>query len=304
MAYGSISLEKRIKDNIKNYSLGQLLDTTLIQRQLDQISALTGAEILVTRRHGEPVVIVGEWSSQPVDVIANPGIKLKVVGRTISHIYYRVKEEPEKTESLINALLDSWQRWAENTYLYKETDQYVAELEFKVEEELKRKKGGNKLDALTGTLTYTYFRSRMNVLDRSQTAPVAAICVNINDWKLAKDHYGDEESNRLIQIVANILMEEAKPEYVIGRVDGDVFNIMIPMPHEGEAQAYALSIQERCNAYEDSKLTPSIAVGIAIKENVEEELINVFSDAEYEMLENKMSIKSSQVYQNRLKRNL
>lgn len=304
MAYGSISLEKRIKDNIKNYSLGQLLDMAVIQKQLDHTAMLTGVEVLITRRHGEPVIIVGEWPQQTVDVIADPGKKLKVMGRTIGHVYYRLKEENKKAEDFLDVLMESWEEWAESTYLYKETDQYVSELQFQTEEELKRKKEGNKLDALTGTLTHTYFRSRMKVLDRSKTAPIAAICVNINDWKVVNDNYGDEESDRLIQIVATILMEEGKPEYVIGRVDGDVFNVMIPMPYEGEAENYASHIQERCNAYIDSHLTPSIAVGIAVKENVEEELPQVFSDAEYEMLENKMKIKNSEEYQKRLRKNL
>lgn len=304
MAYGSISLEKRIKENIKNYSLGQLLDIAVIQKQLDQVAELTGAEILITRRHGEPVVIIGDWPESTMDVVADPGTKIKVMGRTVSHVYYKVKEKEEVTETLLSALIESWQSWAENTYLYKETDQYVTELQFQAEEELNRKKEGNRLDALTGTLTHTYFRSRMKVLDRSQTAPVAAICVNINDWKYANDNYGDEESDRLIQIIANILKENAKPEYIIGRVDGDVFNIMIPMPEEQEAQEYSSKIQDECNSYVDEKLSPSVAIGIAMKENVEEELLQVFSDAEYEMLENKMQIKSSEDYQNRLKKNL
>lgn len=46
MAYGSISLEKRIKDNIKNYSLGQLLDMAVIQKQLDHAAMLTGLSLI------------------------------------------------------------------------------------------------------------------------------------------------------------------------------------------------------------------------------------------------------------------
>ena len=47
--------------------------------------------------------------------------------------------------------------------------------------------------------------------------------MNINDWKFVNENYGDEESDRLIKTVAGILKQEAKPEYVMGRVDGDVF---------------------------------------------------------------------------------
>lgn len=304
MAFGSVSLEKRIKNNVKNYSLGQLLDLPIVQKQLESLYDLTGAEFLLTRRHGEAVVIVGDWTDEVMDVAADPGINICIEGRTMGHFYYRTKEKNEVVDTMVNSLLDSWKLLAEQTYLYKETDQYVYEVQFKAEEELNRKVEGVKTDPLTGVLTHTYFRSRMKVLDRSQVAPIAALCININDWKFANDHFGDEESDRLIRIIANILQKEAKPEYVIGRVDGDVFNVMIPMPEDGEAESYAKAIQNACNEYVDKCLAPSIAVGIAVKENVEEFLAQVFSDAEYEMFENKMNMKKAPGYQERLRKSL
>lgn len=305
MAYGSVSLEKRIKNNVKNYSLGQLLDLTIVQKQLENLAELTGAEFLLTRRHGEVVILIGEWSDDVKDVTADPGINIRIEGRTMGHFYYRVGDDKKEImDAMVMSLLDSWKLWAEQTYLYKETDQYVYEVQFQAEEELNRKVEGVRTDPLTGVLTHTYFRSRMKVLDRSQVAPIAAICININDWKFANDNFGDEESDRLIRIIANILQKEAKPEYVIGRVDGDVFNVMIPMPEEGEAESYARAIQNACNEYVDKCLAPSVAVGIAFKENVEEFLSQVFSDAEYEMFENKMNMKKAPGYQERLRRGL
>ena len=304
MAYGSVSLEKRIKNNVKNYSLGQLLDLPIVQKELESLYALTGTEFLFTRRHGEVVVLIGDWGADAVDVIADPGIKFQVAGRTIGHFYYKMKEQSEVVENMIFSLLDNWKLWAEQTYLYKETDQFVYEVQFRAEEELNRKAEGVRTDALTGVLTHTYFRSRMKVLDRSQVAPIAALCININDWKFANDHFGDEESDRLIRIIANILQKEAKPEYVIGRVDGDVFNVMIPMPEDGEAVEYARAVQNACNEYVDKCLAPSVAIGIAVKENVEEFLSQVFSDAEYEMFENKMNMKKAPGYQERLRKGI
>ena len=118
------------------------------------------------------------------------------------------------------------------------------------------------------------------------------------------ENYGVEESDRLIRIVADILKEKAKPEYLIGRVDGDVFNVMIPMPEGEEAQEYMQEIQNACEEYEDDKLAPSIAVGIAMKTNVEEVMLQIFSDAEYEMFENKMMLKQQKGYRERLEKGL
>lgn len=304
MGYGSSSLEKRIKENIKNYTLGQLLDMPVVQKQLETLAALTGAEFLLTRRHGEPICIVGDWPEEPVDVMKDQGIRIRVNDRTVGHFYYRTDKEAALVETMVEAMVESWQFWAEANYLYKETDQYVDELSLQVEEELNQKTRGTKLDALTGTLNHTYFHSRMKVMDRSQVAPVAALCVNINDWRFANDHFGVEESDRLIRIVADILKKLAKPEYLIGRVDGDVFNVVIPIPQEDEAKRYMESIQKACEEYEDPRLAPSVAVGIAMRYNVEESMEQVFSDAEYEMFENKMRLKQAKGYQERLSKGL
>ena len=63
-------------------------------------------------------------------------------------------------------------------------------------------------------------------------------------------------------------------------------------------------IQKRCNDYVDTKLTPSVAVGLMYKSNVEEKLEDVFADAEYRMFENKFEIKQDPTYQARLHKNV
>ena len=90
----------------------------------------------------------------------------------------------------------------------------------------------------------------------------------------------------------------------MGRVDGDVFNVIIPMPEDGEAEEYSKAVQNACDAFEDEHLAPSVATGVAYKTNVEASMESVFSDAEVEMLENKIFIKNSEEYCNRLKKKL
>ena len=65
----------------------------------------------------------------------------------------------------------------------------------------------------------------MKQLTRSEVVPAAAICVNINDWRFFDNNFGEEESDRLIITVANILKEKLEEcgidNAVIGRVEGD-----------------------------------------------------------------------------------
>ena len=176
--------------------------------------------------------------------------------------------------------------------------EYMEELEGK--DEAKQKEQSSRMDELTGVFANDYFEKRMQIVDRSEVVPVAVIEININDWKYANDHYGDEESDRLIRIIADIVREEANPYFVIGRIDGDVFGVLIPMVEEGEAEDYARRIKERCVNYEDEKLAPSVAIGIVYKNNIEQSVQDLFSDAQYEMFEDKLAMKQAPGYRERL----
>lgn len=308
MAYGSISLEKRIKDNIKNYGLSSLVDTDRMSEQLEILHKLSGVEILVTDRHGEKMISLGNFASFHPDVDNDPGHKLRVCNRTIAHIYLRYDNVDDVNIPMLSTFLDklieTYESVGEQTYLHKETAVYADELESKLEKETYQAKHGEKNDELTGVLNRTYFENRLKIVDRSQIAPVSAICININDWKFVNDNYGDDESDRLIRIIAGIISKNAKPEYIIGRVDGDVFNVLIPMPEDGETESYCSAVKAECEHYKDARLAPSVAIGHVLKENVEESLTDKLADAEYEMFEDKLAMKNAPGYRKRLEKGL
>ena len=308
MAYGSISLEKRLKDNIKNYSLSSLLDTNRMSDQFELLHTLSGVEILVTDRHGEKLISHGNFASFHPDVDNEPGLKLKVANRTVAHIYLRYDNVDDVNLSMVSTflekLIETYVSVGEQTYLHKETAIYADELESKLEKETYQAKHGEKNDELTGVLNRTYFENRLKIVDRSQIAPVSAICININDWKFVNDNYGDDESDRLIRVIADIISKNAKPEYIIGRVDGDVFNVLIPMPEDGESERYCAAVKTACERYEDARLAPSVAIGSVLKENVEESLNDKLADAEYVMFEDKLAMKNAPGYRKRLEKGL
>ena len=308
MAYGSISLEKRLKDNIKNYGLSSLLDTDRMSEQLEILHKLSGVEILVTDRHGEKMISFGNFASFHPDVVNDPGNKLRVANRTIAHIYLLYDNVDDVNLPMISTflekLIETYESVGEQTYLHKETAVYADELEEKLEKESYQAKHGEKNDELTGVLNRTYFENRLKIVDRSQIAPVSAICININDWKFVNDNYGDDESDRLIRVIADIISKNAKPEYIIGRVDGDVFNVLIPMPEDGESDAYCAAVKTACERYEDARLAPSVAIGSVLKENVEESLTDKLADAEYVMFEDKLAMKNAPGYRKRLEKGL
>ncbi|MBQ8598378.1 MAG: diguanylate cyclase [Lachnospiraceae bacterium] len=308
MGYKAIPYEKRIKENIRNYALSNLYNMETVKRHLENLAGILEINILLTDRHGEKEIVIGDsFLGFYPDVVNEPGRKLRVQNRTVGHLYIRplsdacdmrlIDEMADSTLELLAAL-------GEEAYLHREDSIYLEELEKQLEERKQLTTRNEKEDVLTGVFHKLYFENRMKIIDRSEVVPVAVLNVNINDWKFVNDNFGDEESDRLIKTVAEILKEEAKPYFVIGRIDGDVFGVLIPMAEEGEAESYGARIQDRCFTYEDPILAPSVAVGIVYKTNIEETLEDKLSDAEYEMFDNKFEIKNSPGYRERLQKGL
>ena len=308
MGYDSIPYEKRVKENIRNYSLGNLYDMEIMKSYLSNLAQVLEINILLTDRHGEKEVVIGDsFLGFHPDVVNDPGRKIRVQNHTVGHLYINPLNK-NRDERLIGEMVDEtvqlFARLGEEAYLRRESSIYLEELEKQLADKQRAVEANEREDVLTGVFNKLYFDNKMKVIDRSEVVPIAVLNVNINDWKFVNDHYGDEESDRLIAVVAGILKEEANPYFVIGRIDGDVFGVLIPMAEEGEAEDYAKRIQDKCLAYEDPRLAPSVAVGIVYKTNVEETLEAKLSDAEYEMFDNKFEIKNAPGYRGRLQKGI
>ena len=306
MAYKTIPFEKRIKDNIKNYAPDKLFPVENLTEYFKAFTKACGVEILLTDRHGERLISTGDFSNFNGDVVANPGRKVRVCDRTVGHLYCRFDDVEDSGKVIFDLMLDQLvallERLGEQTYLFTESSLYIDELENKEKTQQQIRIHSEKLDPLTGVFNKLYFEKRMGIIDRAEIIPVGVVNININDWKYVNDHFGDEESDRLIRLVANIIRTESKAEYVVGRVDGDVFVTLIPMAEDNEAEEFARRVQAACLASEDAILSPSVACGVIYKSNVEQHLEDLLSDAEYEMFRNKLEIKNAPGYRERLEK--
>ena len=300
MQYQKGTLEVRLNSHIKDYDFHRLYEKDKVCSMAAAICDALNLEMLLTDRKGKTVYLCGNMAENP-DVDKNAGIKIRVYDRTIAHLYVDYTNssvEEKKAEAVVHNFADMLVSLGNELYFHKEAGMYIDD------HHKSKTVQSDKEDALTGVMSQSYFEHRMQIIDRSEVVPVAAIVFNINDWKVANDNFGDEESDRLIATIADIIKENAKPEYIIGRVDGDVFNVIIPMPEDDEAEEYSKAVQCACDTFEDEHLAPSVACGVAYKTNVETSMESAFSDAEVEMLENKISIKNSKEYCNRLKKKL
>ena len=279
--------------------LKEYLPLSLIEDQLSLISQLMPVKILLFDSQGNIVVSAG-WKDN-AEMSAHKqegGTPIAIHGKKIGVLFWKTGDNVYDKDKI--------NRFMSNLALQY---QYIIEGKKEEQNELTKDYGhrvvmnGNKEDSLTGVFENEYFMNRVRVIDRAGVVPVALVCVNINDWRYANIHFGDEESDRLIAIVGSVLRENAKPEYVIGRTDGDVFHVVIPMVEENEEIEFINKVQTACDTYEDQILSPSVACGALVKYNVEQHLEEMFDDVQYCMFENKLEMKNNPEYRKRLTRN-
>lgn len=307
-----IAFTERVNQNSKNYFPRDLFDLEAAGAFLGSMNAIFGLDTLMTDRHGAILMVHGNFDGFEPDVKNRPGNKIRVMERTVCHIYARYENVAEDKKEEVKALLDAYIKTLEGfsakSYMASEQAVYIDELEQQVEKDAYQAKYSVQNDPLTGVLNRNYFMSRMRQLEEREVVPTAVICVNINDWKFFDNHFGEEESDRLVLTVADILRTKAQEagldKAVIGRVEGDVFHVLLPLVEEEEARAYCESIHKACDSFEDELLVPSIAVGCVMRINVEESYKAVLSDAEYVMLENKFEIKNAPGYRAKIEKGI
>lgn len=303
---------QRIEQNSKNYSPKDLFDLETAEIMLTQFHQCFGLDTLMTDRHGNILMTIGDFGDFKPDVVNKPGNKIRVKGRTVCHIYAKydhvAQEDLETAGKILGAYIKTLENHSEKSYLASEQAVYIEELEQELEKEAAQAQYSGQNDPLTGVLNRNHFISQMKELAEREVVPTAAICVNINDWRFVDNNFGEEESDRLIVTVAELLKAKAEEaglnNAVIGRVEGDVFHVLLPLTEEDEARAYCDALQQACDSFEDAVLAPSVAVGCVMRTNVEESFKNILSDAEYAMLENKFAMKNAPGYRERLEKGL
>ena len=179
MGYDAIPYDKRIKENIRNYSLSNLYDMEIIKKYLNNLAEMLELNILLTDRHGEKEIVIGDsFLGFHPDVVEEPGRKLKVQGRTIGHLYIKrlnTQRDVRLTDEMVDGTVELLARLGQEAYLHRESSIYLEELENKLGSRQRVTTDNEREDVLTGVFNKPYFESKMKVIDRPEVVPVAAI---------------------------------------------------------------------------------------------------------------------------------
>ncbi|HEX9026195.1 MAG TPA: HD domain-containing phosphohydrolase [Clostridium sp.] len=152
-------------------------------------------------------------------------------------------------------------------------------------------------DKLTGLYNRRYSEDEMNRLDTERNLPVSLIMGDVNGLKLTNDAFGHEAGDKLLKKIADVIKSECKKDEIIARIGGDEFLIILPKTSGIEVEKIIDRIKHKCDNEKEGPIKPSISFGYSVKEQVDEDIMNVYKVAEDRMYNNKLteskSIRSS-----------
>lgn len=144
-------------------------------------------------------------------------------------------------------------------------------------------------DTLTGLYNRNYFEEEINKLNQHGLIPISIIVADVNGLKIVNDTFGHDRGDQYLKRVSTIIKQSCRRGDRIARWGGDEFIILLNQTTGIEAERICDRIKENCSQDPNELESISIALGYAVKESLEENLLDVLKNAEEMMYKNKLT---------------
>jgi diguanylate cyclase (GGDEF)-like protein/PAS domain S-box-containing protein len=147
-------------------------------------------------------------------------------------------------------------------------------------------------DVLTGVYNRRFFEEEKKRLDESDFIPLSIIVGDINGLKLINDALGHNEGDKLIRIIAEIILSCCDNGEIVARIGGDEFGILLPNTGADQVYKKMKQIEKACSEYrgkkKDDPYHTSISLGCATRNSMDESIIDTIKLAEDYMYRDKL----------------
>lgn len=140
-------------------------------------------------------------------------------------------------------------------------------------------------DVMTGLYNRAYFEETLLKLEANRSDPVSFIVLDLNGLKIANDTLGHHAGDKLIRRAAEVLAASIGKEYLVARIGGDEFIVIMAGAEEQAASEMAERIQSLTAMNNKFYRTPELSFSIGVSTSKPgmtlEKVIGIADDAMY-----------------------
>ncbi len=142
-------------------------------------------------------------------------------------------------------------------------------------------------DHLTGLYNRRYFEQEIHNINPQKDLPYSFIIADVNGLKVLNDSFGHHKGDELLEKASQIMAGLNRKRYIISRIGGDEFAILLPNTSSPECKKIMSQFQVACSKLTINDITFSISFGTATMTSIQEDVDNVIIHAEEDMYHHK-----------------
>jgi diguanylate cyclase (GGDEF)-like protein/putative nucleotidyltransferase with HDIG domain len=144
-------------------------------------------------------------------------------------------------------------------------------------------------DYLTGLRNRRFYIERLEILDMLKEYPFGVMNIDVNGLKIINDAYGHSVGDEALIKTASVLKKNSEIDYIVSRVSGDEFTIILPNSDEKVTKKLKEKILDGFKDVKISNLSLSVAIGYHVKRNDSVAVEEIRKLAENDMYRHKIS---------------
>ena len=148
-------------------------------------------------------------------------------------------------------------------------------------------------DQLTGLYNRRFFEEEIKRLDTKRQLPLSFVMGDLNSLKLTNDAFGHSEGDKILKETAELLKKVCRSDDIVARWGGDEFVIFLPKTSTAGSEKIVQRIKKECSKIIIQKIPLSLAIGIATKIKIGQDIDKIIGEAESNMYKNKLAQKES-----------
>lgn len=138
----------------------------------------------------------------------------------------------------------------------------------------------NDHDQLTGLKNRMHFETQLKYYDIEDFYPLSMMLVDVNGLKIINESFGHLMGNKILVSFADYLKERFSSLFLVSRVGGDEFVVLMPLTTYSEAVGYSQLVIKESTKIEVNGLQVSVSAGVGTKTNMTTPINVVYKEME------------------------